>query len=318
MPHSRATRSAAMRWSPVHIQTCVFAICNSATQAGACGARASLSAMPANGTPLMDTATTVDPSSFAFSTHSARATCSVLASLRTEPAEATRTSLPRTMHRTPTPVVFSKTAGLVSGARTAAPAASVNARARGCSLESSAEPVAHQSARSASRRRRSRSRAASVPGSTTLVLSNPAASCSQAVDAAGSPPAAPELPAFAWRKESSNLFHTGDGATSGQVMATRATLGLPLVSVPVLSSTTCVTLDPSSNGTAPLRTRMPCFAAVPVAAITAVGVARPRAQGQATRRTVSPCSKTKKNFSSSGHMVWRSRRMASRETVLKR
>mmetsp|Transcript_95606 Transcript_95606/g.285451 ORF Transcript_95606/g.285451 Transcript_95606/m.285451 type:complete len:297 (+) Transcript_95606:194-1084(+) len=294
----------------------MLAICSSATHARACGARESFSAIPAIGTPLTATATTVDPSPLAFSTHSARDACLSMPSLRMWLAEATQTSLPRIMLRTPTPVVFSNTAGLVSGPRTAAPAASVSAFASGCSLESSADPVAHQSTRSASARRRSRSSAASVPGSTTLVPSCPTASCSQVVGTAGSAPAAAAAPTAAWRKESSSLPQALAAAPSGQVMAAWATRGLPLVSVPVLSSTTCVTLDPSSSGTAPLRTRMPCFAAVPVAAITAVGVASPRAQGQATRRTVRPCSRTKKSFSSSGHRVVRPRRMSSRVTIL--
>eukprot|EP00123_Amoebidium_parasiticum_P017272 comp23779_c2_seq1/m.41236 comp23779_c2_seq1/g.41236 ORF comp23779_c2_seq1/g.41236 comp23779_c2_seq1/m.41236 type:complete len:313 (+) comp23779_c2_seq1:1163-2101(+) len=63
------------------------------------------------------------------------------------------------------------------------------------------------------------------------------------------------------------------------------TEGLPVVSVPVLSNTTAVTLEANSKGPPPLI-RTPWRAPRPVPTMTAVGVARPRAHGQAMTSTV--------------------------------
>ena len=59
---------------------------------------------------------------------------------------------------------------------------------------------------------------------------------------------------------------------------------LPVVTVPVLSSTTVSTLRVDSNTSGPLM-MMPSCAPRPVPTINAVGVARPRAQGQAMINT---------------------------------
>ena len=65
---------------------------------------------------------------------------------------------------------------------------------------------------------------------------------------------------------------------------TSRTLGLPSVTVPVLSSTTVSTCFAVSSAS-PDRMRMPFAAPSPVPVITAAGVARPSAQGQAITST---------------------------------
>ena len=62
------------------------------------------------------------------------------------------------------------------------------------------------------------------------------------------------------------------------------TLGLPRVSVPVLSRTKALTLCPSSRLFAS-RMRICCSAPLPMPTIRAVGVASPKAQGQAMTNT---------------------------------
>ena len=63
------------------------------------------------------------------------------------------------------------------------------------------------------------------------------------------------------------------------------TRGRPSVTVPVLSSTTVVTLRARCNAS-PLRIRIPCSAAFPMPTIMEIGVARPSAHGQAITSTV--------------------------------
>jgi len=58
------------------------------------------------------------------------------------------------------------------------------------------------------------------------------------------------------------------------------TTGTPVVTVPVLSSTTTFALRAVSRASPPLM-RIPCCAPLPVPTMTATGVARPSAQGQA-------------------------------------
>ena len=62
------------------------------------------------------------------------------------------------------------------------------------------------------------------------------------------------------------------------------TTGLPSVSVPVLSSTTGLSLCAVSSASPPVM-RMPFSAPLPVPTMMAVGVARPSAQGQAMTST---------------------------------
>ena len=62
------------------------------------------------------------------------------------------------------------------------------------------------------------------------------------------------------------------------------TAGWPLVIVPVLSSTTTLTL-PARSSASEVRNRMPISAPLPVPTMTAVGVASPIAHGQATTST---------------------------------
>ena len=65
------------------------------------------------------------------------------------------------------------------------------------------------------------------------------------------------------------------------------TTGLPWVRVPVLSSTTVLTVCRVSRASADLI-RMPFSAPLPVPTMMATGVARPRAQGQEMTRTATP------------------------------
>ena len=67
------------------------------------------------------------------------------------------------------------------------------------------------------------------------------------------------------------------------------TVGLPVVRVPVLSSTTTWMLCARSKASA-LRMSMPCSAPMPVPTMMAVGVARPIAHGQAMMRTATAVS----------------------------
>ena len=61
-------------------------------------------------------------------------------------------------------------------------------------------------------------------------------------------------------------------------------MGVPLVMVPVLSSTAICVRPASSRETAVLN-RMPCLAPTPLPTMMATGVASPRAQGQLITRT---------------------------------
>ena len=70
----------------------------------------------------------------------------------------------------------------------------------------------------------------------------------------------------------------------GSVASTTLTSARPRVSVPVLSSTTSVTVAARSTAAASRR-RMPASAPRPAPTIRAVGVARPMAHGQAMIRT---------------------------------
>mmetsp|Transcript_38933 Transcript_38933/g.90152 ORF Transcript_38933/g.90152 Transcript_38933/m.90152 type:complete len:235 (+) Transcript_38933:862-1566(+) len=230
----------------------------------------------------------------------------------------------------PMPVMLSKLAGFDSGVRVFCVATSTNSFARRCSLEVSAEPTAHHSASSASARSCSRSAAIWDPGSARRSLPAPSpAHCgrssagsslrraaSQAVDMSTSNVTRRPRPASDAAQKASRSCAQASSSAHGHTSAEDVTLGLPEVRVPVLSSTTHFTLDPSSSGMAPDRTRIPHFAATPVAAMTAVGVARPSAQGQATKSTVRPCSSTKKALSSSGMELSRPRRIDSNDTVL--
>ena len=63
------------------------------------------------------------------------------------------------------------------------------------------------------------------------------------------------------------------------------TMGLPSVTVPVLSKIKQVNL-PAVCKASPLRIKMPDCAALPTATMTEIGVAKPKAQGQAMTRTV--------------------------------
>src|SRR3990172_3245836 len=90
-------------------------------------------------------------------------------------------------------------------------------------------------------------------------------------------------------------------STSSDVSSTASTSvteGSPLVSVPVLSSTTTWTLAVASIASAPLN-RMPNSAPLPVPAIIALGVARPTAQGQEMISTVTEISSASPNTSRS-------------------
>ena len=68
------------------------------------------------------------------------------------------------------------------------------------------------------------------------------------------------------------------------------TLGLPSVSVPVLSRTTTVARTAPSSASADF-TKMPFEAPRPVPTIIAVGVARPSAQGQEMTKTETACDR---------------------------
>ena len=74
-------------------------------------------------------------------------------------------------------------------------------------------------------------------------------------------------------------------ASYPSAVSTDATLGLPKVTVPVLSNTTQVSL-PADCSASPLRIRMPFCAARPTATMMEMGVANPKAQGQAMTSTV--------------------------------
>ena len=63
-----------------------------------------------------------------------------------------------------------------------------------------------------------------------------------------------------------------------------AILGLPYVSVPVLSKTTAFTCPAFSNAAAFLN-HTPRCTTTPIPAIIAAGVAKPKAQGHATTKT---------------------------------
>lgn len=76
-------------------------------------------------------------------------------------------------------------------------------------------------------------------------------------------------------------------------------VGVPIVTVPVLSNTTCSTLCAFSSA-APLLINIPLFAPTPVPTITAVGVARPKEQGQAIDKTVRAHWKANSRFISRG------------------
>ena len=71
------------------------------------------------------------------------------------------------------------------------------------------------------------------------------------------------------------------------------TRGWPMVTVPVLSSTTVCTLCSSSRLSADLM-RMPCWAACPVPTMMATGVARPKAQGQEITSTAMAMERQKR------------------------
>ena len=71
-------------------------------------------------------------------------------------------------------------------------------------------------------------------------------------------------------------------------------VGLPSVSVPVLSITTVSSRWAFSNASA-LRMRMPASAPLPVPTMIAVGVARPSAQGQAIISTAIKLSSAMSN-----------------------
>mmetsp|Transcript_55661 Transcript_55661/g.155130 ORF Transcript_55661/g.155130 Transcript_55661/m.155130 type:complete len:242 (-) Transcript_55661:226-951(-) len=229
--------------------------------------------------------------------------------------------MPATMHSKPTPGVVSKRVGFVRPHRDTTEATRVSCFARGCSLDISAEPMAHQRARSASARTIDLRVAASVPGGAKLnaenfvVAASPSTSAPALLAEASSSPrwnhfifgadllrcSDRSAAVSATRRYSSTSRSQSLVEDSGQNAATLVTWGTPIVRVPVLSITKCVVCDPSSRGTPPFFTNTPCFAATPVAVITAVGVARPRAHGQATNKTVRPCSRTKKKRSNACH-----------------
>mmetsp|Transcript_97741 Transcript_97741/g.262610 ORF Transcript_97741/g.262610 Transcript_97741/m.262610 type:complete len:428 (+) Transcript_97741:451-1734(+) len=313
MPHWRATLRAATRWSPLHIQTSTPATCSDATHDRACGANASCRATAASGTPSTARATTVAPPARMAAIHSGSASPAPagtpLRSSRTLVAEATSTTRPARVHRTPTPVMFSKVLGFVSGPLATAPAVSTSAFATGCSLDTSAEPMAHHSARSTSPRINCAGLAAASTFGSTPSWALPY-SCSHVIATAGRSGAPrAEAPVALRCASTSTCSARCCEAPAAQAAAASVTRGRPHVRVPVLSRTTLLTFEPSSRGTAPVRTKMPCLAAAPVAAMTAVGVASPSAQGQATSSTVRPCSSTKKNLSISGHWLERPSRM---------
>ena len=81
------------------------------------------------------------------------------------------------------------------------------------------------------------------------------------------------------------------------------TSGFPLVSVPVLSSTTVSTLCKCSKASAFLKST-PIRAALPVPTIIATGVAKPRAQGQEiTRTAILVVMENSKSFPASIHTI---------------
>mmetsp|Transcript_9186 Transcript_9186/g.15650 ORF Transcript_9186/g.15650 Transcript_9186/m.15650 type:complete len:299 (+) Transcript_9186:916-1812(+) len=249
-------------------------------------------------------------------------------------AEATETlRSPGRTQCSPTPVMFSKLVGLASGTRAFCWATCISSLASGCSLEISAEPTAHHSAFSASCRTFSRTKEAEDPGIGRRNLACASSDSDAVVEASelelgllerlpsssgvshtvGNSTSSTNFRdaaiAACWRKVLSNCCQPWSSKAQGHTAAAETALGRPTVKVPVLSKTTAFTREPSSSGSAPLRTRMPHLAATPVAAITAVGVARPKAQGQAISRTLRPCSSTKKALSSSGHELLRPSRI---------
>mmetsp|Transcript_113907 Transcript_113907/g.271204 ORF Transcript_113907/g.271204 Transcript_113907/m.271204 type:complete len:259 (+) Transcript_113907:1405-2181(+) len=252
-------------------------------------------------------------------------------------AAVTSTDRSPSMQRSPTPVRFSKLSGLDKDTRAFCPASSTSSLARECSLEISAEPRAHHSALSASVRSCSRAFAASLPGSVSRSLLSESLVDSEGLGLESSQLAVGQriaswlsqsvgrseakatlratLEAARWSLKACSSSPQLSSIAHGHTNAAATAEGLPVVRVPVLSSTTFCTWEPSSSGFAPLRTRMPQEAAAPVAAITAVGVARPRAQGQATSSTFSPCSNTKKALSSSGQLLVRPLRIDASGTT---
>ena len=98
----------------------------------------------------------------------------------------------------------------------------------------------------------------------------------------------PRPPAYAVRARATGCSledsraAASDSASSSPVAS--CTVIAPVVSVPVLSSTTVVTAREDSSTSAP-RITMPSWAARPVPTSIAVGVASPRAQGQAITST---------------------------------
>ena len=96
--------------------------------------------------------------------------------------------------------------------------------------------------------------------------------------------------AIAWPMGCSEASSTAPASSSAsfssvpETVTTSATVIVPAVSVPVLSSTTTRIFRAASSARA-LDTRMPSPAPRPTAAINAVGMARPSAHGQATTRT---------------------------------
>mmetsp|Transcript_4217 Transcript_4217/g.11656 ORF Transcript_4217/g.11656 Transcript_4217/m.11656 type:complete len:444 (-) Transcript_4217:906-2237(-) len=90
---------------------------------------------------------------------------------------------------------------------------------------------------------------------------------------------APQQPPAPPSTFSSNMF-----AHLALSSSTSSTVGLPTVSVPVLSNTTQSTLVAASSASPPLMS-IPHRAPTPLPTMTAVGVARPRAHGQAMTST---------------------------------
>mmetsp|Transcript_64079 Transcript_64079/g.111702 ORF Transcript_64079/g.111702 Transcript_64079/m.111702 type:complete len:262 (+) Transcript_64079:779-1564(+) len=245
------------------------------------------------GSPSIATQITVDPSlrALRIQCRIADEHCSPDPSMCfTEP---TCTWRPATAHLTPAPVMFWKSVGLLRAPPATALATDTNSLASTCSLDISATPTTHQSIFLASASVQICSPSAFAGGMVNHSISGlTSSSCFFT--------AVPS--AFCWACLSLSQAESCFCDVVWKA-ATRTTLGLPFVRVPVLSSTMCVTFEPNSSGTAPLLTRMPFLAATPVDVMTAVGVAKPKAHGQATNRTVSPCSSTKKNLSSSGHSL---------------
>mmetsp|Transcript_1433 Transcript_1433/g.3718 ORF Transcript_1433/g.3718 Transcript_1433/m.3718 type:complete len:360 (-) Transcript_1433:1784-2863(-) len=87
------------------------------------------------------------------------------------------------------------------------------------------------------------------------------------------------------------------GCSSSGVEWNSDTTGLPVVSVPVLSSTMAPRADMRSSASPPLMST-PLRAETPVPTMTAVGVARPSVHGQAMTTTEMPKSSAKRKGSS--------------------